>query len=289
MVGIARLSSNWLVRKAATVYVETLRNIPPLLVIFFVQLAVILNVAAARSATPSTSAGSSILNNRELASPSPVDGGAISAAYLVLLGIGARRWPRVAVWRTRGSTPPVSRTTGCSWASVVLRGRGGGRLPRPRRAVRASRARGRDRGVIAAACDVHRLRRAAGRRSCSTRPATSPRSCGGASRRSPTARRKPPTRSACPIPAAPLRRAPPGLPDRGAAMVNQFLNLTKNTLARDRRRLRRDHAHHPPGHRQRATRPSRRDAPDGHLPGVLAVSISLLANVVNRRLQLVER
>ncbi|MGH8870787.1 MAG: amino acid ABC transporter permease [Acidimicrobiia bacterium] len=34
LVGVARLSSNWLVAKAAAIYVETLRNIPPLLVIF---------------------------------------------------------------------------------------------------------------------------------------------------------------------------------------------------------------------------------------------------------------
>jgi general L-amino acid transport system permease protein len=35
LVGVARLSSNWLVSKAATIYVETLRNIPPLLIILF--------------------------------------------------------------------------------------------------------------------------------------------------------------------------------------------------------------------------------------------------------------
>ena len=35
IVGIGRLSSNWLVRSIATVYVETFRNIPPLLQIFF--------------------------------------------------------------------------------------------------------------------------------------------------------------------------------------------------------------------------------------------------------------
>ena len=35
IVGIGRLSQNWLIRKICTVYVETFRNIPPLLVIFF--------------------------------------------------------------------------------------------------------------------------------------------------------------------------------------------------------------------------------------------------------------
>ncbi|MER8602765.1 amino acid ABC transporter permease [Mesorhizobium sp. M1233] len=35
IVGIGRLSHNWLIRKICTVYVEVFRNIPPLLVIFF--------------------------------------------------------------------------------------------------------------------------------------------------------------------------------------------------------------------------------------------------------------
>ncbi|MGX9145822.1 amino acid ABC transporter permease [Mesorhizobium sp. 128a] len=35
VIGIGRLSRNWLIRKICTVYVEVFRNIPPLLVIFF--------------------------------------------------------------------------------------------------------------------------------------------------------------------------------------------------------------------------------------------------------------
>ncbi|TIS59951.1 MAG: amino acid ABC transporter permease [Mesorhizobium sp.] len=35
VIGIGRLSQNWLIRKICTVYVEIFRNIPPLLVIFF--------------------------------------------------------------------------------------------------------------------------------------------------------------------------------------------------------------------------------------------------------------
>ena len=34
LVGVARLSTNWLVAKAAGLYVEILRNIPPLLIIY---------------------------------------------------------------------------------------------------------------------------------------------------------------------------------------------------------------------------------------------------------------
>jgi len=41
LVGIGRLSSNWLVRKICMVYVEVFRNIPPLLVIFFWYFGVI--------------------------------------------------------------------------------------------------------------------------------------------------------------------------------------------------------------------------------------------------------
>jgi len=39
LVGIGRLSSNWVLRKICTVYVETLRNIPPLVIIIFVGVA----------------------------------------------------------------------------------------------------------------------------------------------------------------------------------------------------------------------------------------------------------
>lgn len=42
LVGVARLSSNWLVRKLATLYVETVRNIPLLVQLFFWYFAVML-------------------------------------------------------------------------------------------------------------------------------------------------------------------------------------------------------------------------------------------------------
>ncbi|NLH81406.1 MAG: ABC transporter permease subunit, partial [Phyllobacteriaceae bacterium] len=41
LVGIGRLSNNWLVAKLATVYVEIFRNIPPLLIVFFWYVGVI--------------------------------------------------------------------------------------------------------------------------------------------------------------------------------------------------------------------------------------------------------
>ncbi|BAN03228.1 amino acid ABC transporter permease [Ilumatobacter coccineus] len=39
LIGIGRLSSNWVLRKLATLYVETFRNIPPLVIIIFVGVA----------------------------------------------------------------------------------------------------------------------------------------------------------------------------------------------------------------------------------------------------------
>ncbi|MBX3581567.1 MAG: amino acid ABC transporter permease [Rhizobiaceae bacterium] len=48
LVGVARLSRNWLLRQIATVYVEVFRNIPPLLVIFFWYLGVLSILPAPR-------------------------------------------------------------------------------------------------------------------------------------------------------------------------------------------------------------------------------------------------
>jgi general L-amino acid transport system permease protein len=46
LVGVARLSTNWLVRRAAAIYVETLRNIRVLVIILFWYLGVLLAVLA---------------------------------------------------------------------------------------------------------------------------------------------------------------------------------------------------------------------------------------------------
>ncbi|GLO49604.1 amino acid ABC transporter permease [Pseudomonas putida] len=48
IIGVARLSSNWMVNKLATVYVETFRNIPPLLQILFWYFAVFLTLPGPR-------------------------------------------------------------------------------------------------------------------------------------------------------------------------------------------------------------------------------------------------
>ena len=69
VIGIARLSSNWLIAKMATVYIEVLRNIPLLLQIFFWYFAVLQALPSPRQ---SLSLGEAIfLNVRGLYFPAP--------------------------------------------------------------------------------------------------------------------------------------------------------------------------------------------------------------------------
>jgi general L-amino acid transport system permease protein len=71
-VGVARLSPNWLISRMATVYIETLRNIPLLLQIFFWYFAVLRAVPGPRQ---SINIGDAFfINNRGLYSPSPIFG-----------------------------------------------------------------------------------------------------------------------------------------------------------------------------------------------------------------------
>jgi len=70
LVGIARLSKNWLLSRAAAVYIEIFRNIPLLLQIFFWYFCVLRNLPAPRQ---SMSLGDAFfLNVRGLSIPAPV-------------------------------------------------------------------------------------------------------------------------------------------------------------------------------------------------------------------------
>ncbi|MDM9629686.1 amino acid ABC transporter permease [Rhizobium sp. S152] len=70
IVGIGRLSHNWLIAKLCTVYVEVFRNIPPLLVIFFWYQGVLAVLPQPRESLHLPF--SMFLNNRGLAFPRPV-------------------------------------------------------------------------------------------------------------------------------------------------------------------------------------------------------------------------
>ncbi len=110
ILGVARLSPNWLIGKLATVYIETFRNIPPLLQIFFWYFAVMLSLPGPRQ---SLEIGQSFfLNSRGLymPAPSPTDGFMTFAAALVVAIIGVillSRWSK-ARFEATGKYFPVS-------------------------------------------------------------------------------------------------------------------------------------------------------------------------------------
>ena len=98
VVGIARLSTNWLVARAAALYVELLRNIPPLLIIFFAANAVILRFPVLQE---SINIGDFIIiNNRYLAVvgfTAQPNSGPFLAILVVAFLLAAGVW----WWRTR--------------------------------------------------------------------------------------------------------------------------------------------------------------------------------------------
>lgn len=97
LVGIARLSKNWVIAKLATVYVETLRNIPLLLQIFIWYFGVLRLLPSPRDGYDFGFMG--LLNNRGYFAPKPIwgEGGLMIFVALVLGIIGAwliARWAR---------------------------------------------------------------------------------------------------------------------------------------------------------------------------------------------------
>ncbi|WPC04181.1 amino acid ABC transporter permease [Pseudomonas benzenivorans] len=97
ILGVARLSHNWLISRLATVYIETFRNIPPLLQIFFWYFAVMLSLPGPRQ---SLEVGQSFfLNSRGLYMPAPSASdafgtfiGAVLIAVVAIVLIG--RWAK---------------------------------------------------------------------------------------------------------------------------------------------------------------------------------------------------
>ncbi|MBG6246394.1 amino acid ABC transporter permease [Candidatus Symbiopectobacterium sp. 'North America'] len=84
MLGLARLSDNWLLRKLSTVYIETFRNIPPILQIFFWYFAVLRNLPGPRQALNTLDIA--FLSNRCLYLPAGEFGpGALGALFALLI------------------------------------------------------------------------------------------------------------------------------------------------------------------------------------------------------------
>ncbi|ALM66490.1 amino acid ABC transporter permease [Vibrio parahaemolyticus] len=110
-MGVARLSTNWLVSRLAAVYIETFRNIPLLLQIFFWYFAVLQALPSARQ---SLSLGEAIfLNVRGLYFPAPVfneGSGVVIAAFV----IGLVATLSISIWarnkqRLTGQQTPMGR------------------------------------------------------------------------------------------------------------------------------------------------------------------------------------
>ncbi|KAA3512121.1 amino acid ABC transporter permease [Agrobacterium rosae] len=103
IVGIARLSNNWLVSKLAQAYVEIFRNIPPLLVIFFWYKGVITILPQARDSLQLPLG--TVLNNRGFFYPKQVWGEGswlIPVAFLVGIVITyfVYRWAKARQMKT---------------------------------------------------------------------------------------------------------------------------------------------------------------------------------------------
>ncbi|HCE2646648.1 TPA: amino acid ABC transporter permease [Vibrio parahaemolyticus] len=112
-MGVARLSTNWLVSRLAAVYIETFRNIPLLLQIFFWYFAVLQALPSARQ---SLSLGEAIfLNVRGLYFPAPVfneGSGVVIAAFAI--GLIATISISISIWarnkqRLTGQQTPMGR------------------------------------------------------------------------------------------------------------------------------------------------------------------------------------
>ncbi|HEX5508369.1 MAG TPA: amino acid ABC transporter permease [Pseudolabrys sp.] len=116
IVGIARLSSNWVVAKAASGYVEIIRNLPLLLQLLFWYNAVLKALPPVRESIHIW--GGTVLNNRGLFLPLPVfksGFGAVEIAIVagILASIGFYLWARRRQEQT-GARAPVL------WATLAL-------------------------------------------------------------------------------------------------------------------------------------------------------------------------
>ena len=118
-IGVARLSNNFLVSRLAAVYVDTLRNLPLLLQIFFWYFAVLRPLPKPRNAIEF---GDSVfLSNRGLVGPKPIweDGAGLigwAVVIAILAAIGIGKWARKRQAAT-GQAFPVWRT---AFALIVL-------------------------------------------------------------------------------------------------------------------------------------------------------------------------
>jgi general L-amino acid transport system permease protein len=117
LIGVARLSSNWLVRRSAALYVEIFRNIPVLVIILFWYLGVVIRLPPISEAVDIP--GFAVVSNRGIAVPGfdKVGGG---AAFGVLALVGVAAAAAVWIWRTRRFDRTGEPHRRVLWAGGVL-------------------------------------------------------------------------------------------------------------------------------------------------------------------------
>lgn len=99
IVGVARLSTNWVVAKLASIYVEVLRNTPPLLVIFVVFFVGILPLPDISE--PATPLGLLVITNRRISFPWFQSVGTGAGTLWLITAVLAVAAVAVGWWRTR--------------------------------------------------------------------------------------------------------------------------------------------------------------------------------------------
>ena len=121
VLGIARLSSNWLIARIATVYVEIIRNIPLLLQLFFWYFAVLKAMPAVRESFELPF--HTFINQRGIIIPKPLPDGEmtfviIAALLSVVAAIAVMRWAMSVRARTGHYPTPVVR--GSLFANLLV-------------------------------------------------------------------------------------------------------------------------------------------------------------------------
>ena len=112
IVGIARVSQNWLIQKLSAVYVEIFRNVPLLLQIFFWYHAVLKPLPAPRQLYEKGDAIAFGINNRGIYVPEPVyENGFIYIVLVLLIALVASFFIKRNVSRTQMMTGKRKNTT----------------------------------------------------------------------------------------------------------------------------------------------------------------------------------
>jgi general L-amino acid transport system permease protein len=121
LIGIGRLSTNWVVKKVSAVYVEVVRNLPLLVIVVFTFLGVVFQVLP-RIENPWKPLNLMVVSNRGIGVPWYQ--GNSGGLMLLLATIGAFGWWLIARWRRivseRTGEPPRSGIIGATFLILTF-------------------------------------------------------------------------------------------------------------------------------------------------------------------------